>query len=163
MSLRIYADREHYSERHRKALNDILKAVWNTGSLEARRATYGARAEMFEVVTTPDAADLHLLTMKWQHYVEHGCVDQAVRAVDVARRAKRPIAVFSLGDFEANFPAAGPDIHLFQASAYRSRSATTNHGMPAFIDDPLASYGGGQVQVREHGLADGDPVHAATA
>ena len=37
-----------------------------------------------------------------------------------------------------------------EASAYRSRTATTNHGIPAFIDDPLIGLGG-EVQLREHG------------
>ena len=151
MRLRVYADPEHYSTPHRRELNDILKTLWNPGTDEERRETYGKRATLFEVVSSPDAADLHLLTMKWQHYVEQGCVDLAVRAVEVARRARRPIAVFSLYDAEANFPVSGSDIHLFQASAYRSRRQTSNHGMPAFIEDPLASYGGGQVQVRDKG------------
>ena len=144
--LRVYADSSHYSEPHRKELTDILKALWNTSSQDERRAKYGRRPDQFESVTSPDAADLHLLPMKWQHYVEQGRVDQAIRAVDVARRARRPIVVFSLGDFEANFPVPGRDIHLFQASAYRSRHATSNHGMPPFVDDPL---NGRPVELRE--------------
>ena len=152
MLLRVYADPGHYSEPHRRELNDILKAFWNSANNEKRRSLYGKRAELFEVVSSPEQAQLHLLTMKWQHYVDQGLVEQAVRAVEVARKARRPIAVFSLGDFEANFPVDGPDIHVFQASAYRSRTRTSNHGMPAFIEDPLISYGGGQVQLRDKGL-----------
>lgn len=149
--LRVYAERDQYSEAHRKELNDILKSVWNNATAEERRQRYGRRPEQFEVVSTPDAADVHLLTMKWQHYLERGLVDQAKRAIDVARRARKPIAVFSLGDFVANLPVEGRDIHVFQPSAYRSRTTTSNHGMPAFIEDPLASLGMTSVSVREKG------------
>lgn len=151
MKLRVYADREHYSAAHRRELNDILKALWNDASTTERIATYGARARLFEVVEDPEAAHIHLLTMKWQYYVDQNLVGLALRAVEAARRARRPFVVFSLGDFEANFPVAGSDIHLFQASAYRSRHRTTNHGMPAFIDDPLAHRGGAEL-IRDKGI-----------
>lgn len=137
MKLRVFADRTHYSSAHRKALTDILKAAWNQATLEERRKTYGAWIDLFEVVSSPTEADIHLLPMKWPYYVEHDCIDLARRAVDAARRARKPIAVFSTGDFEANFPEAGADIHLFQAAGYRSRQRTRNHGIPAFFDDPL--------------------------
>src|ERR1700742_4660610 len=47
----------------------------------------GKVANLFELVDAPDAADVHLLTMKWQHYGDTGRVEQALRAVEVARRA----------------------------------------------------------------------------
>lgn len=150
MPLRVYAERSHYTEEHRRSLNDILKALWNPASQEDRRATYGNRVDLFEAVSAPDRADIHLLAMKWPHYVELGRVDQALSAVEVARRAKRPIAVFSGGDFEANFPATGAGIHVFQASAYRSRRTTSNHAIPAFIEDPLAERGG-EIEFRNGG------------
>lgn len=145
--LRIWADRSHYAEPHRKALNDILKAFWNAAPLEERKATYGRRLAQFEIVDSPAAADIHLLPMKWQFYVELGRVPDAERAVDVARKHKKPIAVFSLGDFEANFPVDAPQVHTFQVSAYRSRRGAGNHALPAFIDDPLAARNG-RVSVR---------------
>ncbi|MDX2089255.1 MAG: exostosin family protein [Kofleriaceae bacterium] len=146
--MRIYADPAHYEERFRKDLTDIVKASWNNATADERRQRYGAWIDHFEVVSTPDNADVHLLTMKWQHYVEHQRIDQARRAIDVARIARKPVAVFSMGDFEANFPVAGKDIHLFQAAGYRSRQQTQNHGMPPFFDDPLESRGG-EVQIRD--------------
>lgn len=147
--LRVYGDPQHYNDTARAALNDILKAHWNSASPAQRRITYGNRPDLFEVVTEPEAADLHLLTMRWQHYVENGRVDLARQAVEVARGCRRPIAVFSLGDFEANFPIAGDDIHLFQVSAYRSRQRTRNHAIPAFIDDPLLGFGDGKIPLRD--------------
>lgn len=149
MRLRVYADRDHYTAARERDLNHILRALWDTGSLEERRSKWGPRADRFEFVSAPDAADLHLLTMKWPHYVMQNCVDQAMRALDVARRARRPFAVFSFSDHEANFPGVGPDIHVFETSAYRSRARTQVHGLPAFIDDPLASYCAGKVKLRE--------------
>ncbi len=146
--LRVYADRSHYVESERKALNDILKASWHHGTIEQRRATHGALVDSFEIVDAPDAADIHLLTMKWQYYVDRDRVDLVHRSVDVARKERRPIAVFSYGDFDANFPISGRDIHLFQAAGHRSRDHVTNHGIAPFFEDPLQ---GRPVQVREKG------------
>src|SRR5688572_28524878 len=130
MKLRVYAERDHYGEEHRSALNDICKAHWNSAQIDERRKTYGTRVDMFDVVDDPTRADVHLLTMRWQHYVDNDRVPQAMKAVQVARAARKPIAIFSTLDAEANFPVAGDDIHLFQMSAYRSHSRQRNHGMP---------------------------------
>lgn len=146
--LRVYADPTHYEESARRELTDILKASWNNASSDERIVRYGAWISHFEVVSRPNEADLHILTMKWQHYVDRGRTDQVRHAIDVARSVRKPIAVFSMGDFEANFPVEGDDIHLFQAAGYRSRQRTTSHGMPPFIDDPLA-HRGGEVQLRD--------------
>lgn len=152
MVLRIYADREHFSEGHRRSLDDILKALWYPAATRAEgRAQYGVRAELFELAASPDEADLHLLPMRWQYYVDQGRVDLVYRTVEVARRARRPLAVFSMSDFEANFPIPGEDIHVFQASGYRSSRGNSNHGVPAFIEDPLARLGIGAVSLREKG------------
>lgn len=146
--LRVYAERSHYSEAHRSALNDIVKAFWNDATSEERKQRYGNRTQVFEVVEDPAKADVHLLTMRWQHYVEQGRTWQALAAVDLARANHKPIAVFSLSDFEANFPVLGTDIHLFQVSAYRSRKNFSNHAIPAFIDDPTRNFRSGQVEPR---------------
>lgn len=146
MRLRVYGVREHYREDHRKALNDILKALWNSASPEERRRTYGDHVDAFESVDTPEAADVHLLTMRWPYYVEHGCTGLAIEAIRIARRAGKPIAVFSTGDHPANVPVAGADIHVFEHAGYRSRDDVSRHGMPAFIDDLLH----GEVVPRPH-------------
>src|SRR5262245_43160347 len=133
MALRIYADRSHYSEAARPALNDILKALWNDKSPAERRAAYGRRADLFAPVATPADADLVLLAMKWNHYVDHGCVGLAVAAAQEARRAGRPFVVFSEGDFTAHVPIA--DAFVFEKSAYRSRGGGRRFAMPAFFGD----------------------------
>lgn len=147
--LRVYCDREHYTDEHRKQLNDIAKTFWNTGTPAQRRMTYGLRAELFEMVDAPAQADLCVLTMKWPYYVDHGLVDLALRALDQARRASKPFVVFSVGDWAANFPANGNDIHVFESSGYQSRRRNRIHGMPPFFDDPLPGACGGEVLVRD--------------
>jgi hypothetical protein len=166
MRLKVYGDRSHYALAERKALNDLLKSLWNTQSPAQRRETYGAHVELFESVDDPAAADVHLLPMKWPHYVDSQRVAQAVQAIEVARRVHRPIAVFSGGDFAANLPIEGKDIHVFESAGYRSRTTVTRHGMPPFIDDPVF----GAITVRERpgralvgfcGQAGATPLHHA--
>jgi hypothetical protein len=148
MRVRIFALREHYTEQHRKSLNDILKAFWYSAGITEPSAIYRRRIEQFELAADPEGADVHLLTMKWPHYLACGIVNEAIHAVETARRARKPIAVFSGGDSEANFPVSGDDIHVFQASAYRSRTKVRQHGMPPFFDDPLPLYCNGQLTPR---------------
>jgi hypothetical protein len=147
--LRVYCDRSHYSEDRRRFVNDIAKAFWNTATPEERRSRYGARNEQFELVDTPASADVYVLTMKWNDYVERGRVDFALRALDDARRLRKPFAVFSEGDSPAHFPADGDDIYVFELAGYQSRRATRVCGMPPIFDDPLDAACSGVVQVRD--------------
>ena len=149
--LRVYSDREHYADDRRRYVNDIAKAHWNDLESSERRARYGARAECFEMVETPGAADIVVLTMKWQYYVENDLVPLALRALEVARAARKPFVVFCEGDFAANFPAGGNDIHVFESAGYHSRRKNRIHGIPPFFDDPLPAACGGEVQPREKG------------
>ena len=147
--LRVYSDPAHYSEQHRRYLNDIAKARWNKATTAERVAIYGARHDAFELVDAPDAADIYVLTMKWQHYVEQGLVELALRGLEVARRANKPFVVFSEGDYAANFPAGGNDIYVFESSGYQSRHKTRVYGIPPFFEDPLKAACGDRIQVRE--------------
>ncbi|MDQ3296410.1 MAG: glycosyltransferase family 47 protein [Myxococcota bacterium] len=145
----MYSDRDHYSDEHRRFLNDIAKSYWNTATHEERRERYGTHVDRFEMVDVPDQADIYVLTMKWPHYVDNNLVDLALRALDTARRARKPFVMFSVGDSPANFPVSGNDIHVFESSGYQSRRRTRVHGMPPFFDDPLDAACGGTVRVRD--------------
>jgi hypothetical protein len=147
--LRVYCDREHYSEDRRRYVNDIAKAFWNSASHDERRKRYGRRDEQFQMVDTADAADIYVLTMKWQYYVDHDLAKLALRSLEDARKHRKPFVVFSEGDCPANFPAGGGDVHVFELSGYRSRKQTRAHGMPPIFDDPLASACNGVVQLRD--------------
>jgi hypothetical protein len=146
--LRVYSDRAHYSEDRRRFVNDIAKAHWNDSTSEERRAIYGTRYSDFAMVDAAESADIVVLTMKWQHYVEAGLEALAIRALDGARRARKPFVVFCEGDFAANFPVGGNDIHMFEAAGYHSRRKYRVHGMPPLFEDPLPAACGGVVQVR---------------
>lgn len=147
--LRVYSDRSHYAEADRRASNDIAKMFWNTASESERRERYGARYGYFALVDDPAQADIHVLAMKWQHYVDKGLVPLALAALAAARAARKPFVLFSEGDSAANFPAAGMDIHVFETAGYRSRRRTFVHGIPPFFDDPLPAACGAEVIVRD--------------
>ena len=147
--LRVYSDREHYSEDRRRYVNDIAKVFWNTATPEERCERYGKRTGYFEMVDEPASADVVVLTMKWQYYVENDLARLALRALEVARAARKPFVVFCEGDFTANFPAVGDDIHVFECAGYQSRRKHRIHGIPPFFEDPLPAACGGQVRMRD--------------
>jgi hypothetical protein len=146
MPIRVYADRSHYREDQRKHLVDIVKAQWNDRSPDERRRVYGRMAELFVVVERPEDADLCVLTNYWNYYVDTDQIGLAHRAVQAARRAGRLMAIFSGGDFTANVP--WPDVHVFEASTYRSRAGRTVHAMPPLFADTAAAWFGGAPPLR---------------
>ena len=150
--IHVYALRNHYVAERRQNLNDILRAHWNDLAPEEREKTYGARARCFEEVDSPGDADVHLLTMKWNDYVDFKRIDVAWQAYDEALRWKKPFVVFSGGDSTANLPF--PKAILFEPSSYRTRRnqrGVLRHAMPAFVDDYLARYCEGKLQTKSKG------------
>ena len=144
MTLRIYADTrliDHGAPRQQ--LTDIARALWGTvGPGPAGGAG-------FEAAVSPEEADLCLLPMKWQYYVERGLQDLAREADAEARRVGKPLVVFSGGDFPANLPF--PGAVLFEASVRRSRPGPRTYAYPVLFPDLVAQHFGGELPIRNKG------------
>ena len=98
----------------------------------------------------PEEADLYLLCLNWNFYVDHGSISLAAEEVSHARKARKPLVVFSDGDFTANIPF--PGAVLFQSSAYCSRRSVNGAQIfspPSFINDYQAVYGRGIADVHQ--------------
>lgn len=145
MTLRVYADPRFLDRAAPHDLTDIARALWGEG-LES-----GAGGAGFTAVPTPAESDVCLLPMKWRYYVARGAWEAAREAALQARRAWKPLVVFSEGDFPANIPL--PDAVLFEQSVRRSRMGPRSYALPVFIPDLLGEYFGGELPVRRKGGA----------
>jgi hypothetical protein len=146
--LKTYSDPSHYFKNHRYHLNDIIKALWNDRSPDERDQVYGTWVRQFEYTPDIAEADLALMTMKWNYYVDKGLISLAHEELQAARDHGKKIAVFSGGDSPANL--TDPNVILFEMGGYRSSSGLAYHsGQPFILNDYLPTYCGGEVQVRQ--------------
>lgn len=143
--MRIYADPSHYLKDHRYHLNDIAKALWNDRSPEEREQVYGEWVHNYIYTPHIEEADVVLLTMKWNYYVERNLVALAENEIRNARSFQKKVIVFSGGDAPANY--SHPDMILFESGGYRSAQGLAYHsGHPFFLKDYLDVYCGGELQ-----------------
>ena len=147
---RVYANTTHLSLAPRLVWADLARALWNDKPYETRLQQYGSRASQFVAVDSPSDADLYLLPLTWNYYLEQDVVHLVADEVERSAEAGHQLVIFNAGDFTANLPFS--NVTLFEASSYASRrNSRKNHifALPAFILDYLHLYCHGQIQFRE--------------
>jgi len=147
--LKIYADPAHYHPRHRQQLTALMRAHWNDLPPEERSKTYGSRYNLFEVVGDVSEADICVLPMVWQYYVNNHRLEQAYDLARQAADAGKVIVVWVTGDLYTTVPLKNAVI--FQNSMYRSRRGQCHYASPAFFPDYLPEYFDGRWTYRRKG------------
>lgn len=147
---RVYANTAHLALAPRSFWTDLARALWNDKPYETRLQQYGSRASQFVAVDSPSDADLYLLPLTWNFYLEQNAIHLVADEVERSAKAGHKLVLFSTGDFTANLPFS--NVTLFGASSYAScRNLSKNNifALPPFIHDYLNLYCHGQVQFRE--------------
>ena len=130
--IKVYSEIKNYKPEHRFLLNNIIKALWNDRTPEERINIYGAWVNNYMYEEDISRANICLLTMHWNYYVDHRLLDLAKEEIENANRHHKPIVIFSLGDYPANIPY--PNVILFESGGYRSKAGLTYHsGSPFFL------------------------------
>jgi hypothetical protein len=139
----IFVEKSHALPEHRSQLNELIKAIRdNEGD--------GEQAKYIEETQEIAKADICILPMNWNYYVDNNRVHLVGQALAAAQEAGKPFVIFSMEDFTANIPFSG--VVLFQPSAYQSRRSLAGNSifaLPIFIHDYLDLYCGGRLQVRK--------------
>lgn len=139
MTLKIYTDKSHYIPAMRtRYLTGILKALWNDHTPEERRQIYGVRADLFELVDAVEDADVCLLPMIWNYYLDHHQMKLAKDLARMAQKAGKEIIVWSEGDYGVSVPIENAVV--FQYSITRSRRARREYALAPTFDDNVAIY-----------------------
>lgn len=147
---RVYANMEHLALASRSVWTDLARALWNDKPYETRLQQYGNRASQFMAIDSPADADLYLLPLTWNHYLEQDAIHLVASEVERSVGAGHHLTIFNVGDFTANIPFS--NVILFEASSYASRRVLSQNrifALPAFISNYLGLYCRGQIQVRE--------------
>lgn len=147
-AVRVHADLRHVPLASRWYLCDIVKALTSERDTEARREVYGAFVDDYVLVGRPENADVHVLALKWNWYVEGSGapVPEALGMAADARKDGVPFLVFAEGDLRTRFP--DPSAHIFQASLHRSDRRPREHAMPPRFEDYRERYRGGAEELR---------------
>ena len=140
--IRLYSDRSHYAREHRGELSDLLRPYWKDMAFSdaQRRQMYGVGDEDFFLVDNLSEADLAVLPMTWNFYVQRGELGRAGRFIEAARHARRPILSYVSGDEGVKVPAEFDDVWVVRASGCRSRKRARQVAQPVFFEDPLKRY-----------------------
>jgi hypothetical protein len=134
--MKIYFDPGSYRKEKRSFLADILRPHLNTRTLEENIEIYGPQITQYEVVSRPQDADLHVLTMAWDYYFATGQLKQAQAFIKQAQSMNKPVVIWQNSDFSVRSPQH-TNIFLFQTSGYRSTGNSNQFSKPVFVGDPL--------------------------
>lgn len=132
--------------------NDIARAQLQIRQNPERTAELGSLATHFRLVEDPAEADIHLLPLLWNWYLESSHMGMVGKAADQGKQWGKPVVLFSAGDYTANVPFSG--LTIFQPCAYRSRRFENGNrvfALPAFISDFVKLYCDGQLPLRQKG------------
>ncbi|MCB9437848.1 MAG: exostosin family protein [Anaerolineales bacterium] len=144
--IHVFTDISHYQAEDRRYLSPIVRAHWNDKSPSERVEIYPARYTHFSFVDSIADADICILPMMWNYYAEFNKVDLAAKFVEVAHSAKRPVAVWTSGDFSLNVPFE--NVIKFEASLYSSRRKIGDFALPVMFRDYAALYFSDKIDVR---------------
>lgn len=150
--LRVYLSHpvlESY-QAHPLDLNPIARVQLQMRNVTNLPDAQSVLASHFTLVDSPQAAHIHLLPFTWNWYLREAQMQLVAEAVSTAQTHRKPVVLFSEGDFTANVPFSG--LTIFEASAYRSRRHQNGNKVfakPSFIPDFVALYCNGDVPLRQ--------------
>lgn len=139
--MKIHYQHSHYNPRKRGQLFPFLKPFIKNNNFtdQERVAIYQISEKEVEFVDNLKDADICILTMSWNYYLETHQYDLAVDYIHKANAAGKQVWTWMSGDFgvKLNFKA---NYIVFRNSGHRSQLPDYHKGMPVFISDPLQNY-----------------------
>jgi len=132
--------------------NDIARAQVRLRSNPESPLELASLATHFYLVDDPSVADIHLLPLLWNWYLESSHLGFVKEAAEQGRKWGKPVVLFSAGDHTASVPCSG--LTIFEPCAYRSRRFQNGNAvfaMPPFIADFVKLYCNGELPLRQKG------------
>jgi hypothetical protein len=103
-------------------------------------------SRLFEM-TTLEKADVAVFPGAWEQVLDDtAAVKRAEQFLELARRARKPTVIFFWSDSDQEVPY--DDTLVFRTSCYRSRQRRNEFAMPAWSEDFVTKYLGGQLPLR---------------
>ena len=139
--MKLYYPKSHLDKSHRSLLFPLLKPfIKSDGPADARRlAFYNVSKEDFEFTELVEEADVVILTMAWNYYVNTKQVAVAVDFVNKCETLNKNVIAFNAGDFGVRIPYF-KNLIVIRTSGYKSKFTNNEYSLPVFISDPLKKH-----------------------
>lgn len=136
--LKLYFDYSQYDKRYRGQLFPLLKPfLKGEGYTDRERIeAYGVSEQDFELVDEIEKADVFVLAMSWDYYIQQNKMDLVHVMIAEAAKVNKIVWTVSLGDVGYKLPFY-KHVVVFRSSGFKSKLPNSHKGMPVFIADPL--------------------------
>lgn len=136
--------------KDRSLIAEIARPFFGEDDRAARRERYKEYWEAIDPDASLESADIAALPLVWNYYTQSGQVARAQDFVARAAEARKPCAVFGIGDRNPHINAA--PVVIFGASLYRSRTGKNpQHAVPTFLSDELSIQTLDELPIRHKG------------
>jgi len=136
--MKVHFLKNSYNSNYRGQLFPLLKAFIKSPSFtdQERKAMYQISEKEVEFVDDLKEAEICILTMSWNYYLETHQYDLAVDYIHKANTAGKQVWTWMSGDFGVKLNLDANFI-VFRNSGHKSQLSNQHIGMPVFISDPL--------------------------
>lgn len=139
--MRLYYPKAHYNKQHRSELFPLLKPFIKGEGFtdDARMAMYGVSEKDFEIVNALELADVCVLPMSWNYYVQKEQLKSAQEFIASAKKSGKKVWSFIAGDYGVQIPKFD-HVMVFRLGGYQSKNIKGHQGMPVFLGDYLTKH-----------------------
>lgn len=136
--MKLYYPKTHYDKSKRSAVFPLLKPFIKNKEFsdEARMAMYHVSEKDVQISDDLETADVAVLTMSYNYYVNTNLEKIASEFIDRCRKVGKKVLIWNSGDFGVEIPDFKNGI-IFRESGYRSKFSPNEFTLPSFISDPL--------------------------
>ncbi len=138
---KIFYPEDLYDPRYRGQIFPLLKPfLKNRGFTDKERIDlYGLSSNDIMFVDDPALADVLILPMSWNYYVDTGKKELALEFIDNCSRLRKKIFIYNAGDKSYKIPVLS-NVFLFRLSRNTRTSRGHDLVIPPFIQDPLKAF-----------------------
>jgi hypothetical protein len=136
--MKIHYFKSHHNPKLRLAIFPLLRPFLKNNPIadSKRKAIYHISEKEVEFVEHIEDAEICILTMSWNYYLDQNFFELAVAYVKKANLHGKKVWTWMSGDFGIPLQLKG-DYVVFRSSGLKSQLSSQHLGMPVFIKDPL--------------------------
>lgn len=138
--MKLYYPKSHYQPERMHVfplLRPFIKGEKFTD--EERIALYGVSERDFKFTDTIEDADLAVLTMAWNYYINTSQTKTAIEFVEACAKLGKKVLTVNSGDFGVKIPYY-ENLIVLRYGGYKSRFSKDEFALPPFINDPLIPF-----------------------
>ncbi|WP_425077089.1 hypothetical protein [Psychroserpens sp. S379A] len=127
--------------KHRFALFPLLKVFIKSDTFidNPAKEVFGFSNQKMQLVKQLEAANIIILPMSWDFYVNQKKEALAKAFIEKMNRLNKIVFVFISGDFGVHIPDFS-NVRVFRCSGYMSKLPNSHLGLPVFHRDPIHRY-----------------------